>query len=286
MNRLVSLLICAGTLLFVSCSLSPLGSDSGLSGSDVGHNSGTGGGVSFNRPDNLIGDQPSEDSYVRVVVELKSVEEGGPTYNYANTINLKALSSVDIPDIEDGVYDVYAWADSFSSDKDKVPFYNVENLRDISFEAGGYGSFGLGYRTAYYVSQKNVTIDGGALNLDMQLPHGGYEIIMTNPYEKMSAEEKYEVTISYKNYLPSGFNIYNQNVINSVVGVSYSMNLPEVTSQMTELCVGKDIVFCGSRESSVVVDVTICDDEGNVCYQSDPLQVPLERGLVKKVTLM
>ena len=64
------------------------------------------------------------------------------------------------------------------------------------------------------------------------------------------------------------------------------MNLPEVTSQMTELCVGKDIVFCGSRESSVVVDVTICDDEGNVCYQSDPLQVPLERGLVKKVTLM
>ena len=157
----------------------------------------------------------------------------------------------------------------------------------ISCEAADYNAFGLAARTAYYVSQKNVTINGENFSLDMKLPHAGYEILLQNPSEKVGKTGRgFKAKVSYMTYLPSSFNVYNQNVTDSVTSISYSVSLPEITSQMSELCVGKDIVFCGPRGSFETAVVTVSDSEGNVCYQSDSIQISLENGKVRTLTLM
>ena len=288
MNKLISFILCICAVAFTSCGLDPLGKDSESNTSGSGSNN-TGGGdhdMSLTVPGDLLGNAHAEDSYVRLFVELRSVKEGGPTYNYANTINLAALSEVDIPEIKNGVYDVYAWADTFTSIKDKTPFYNVENLAAVSFEAASYKGADTSEREAYYVAQKNVTIDGKLLNIEMKHPHAAYEIVVENPYDKFAgATDGLKAEVTYVNFLPSGFNVFNQNINDSVSGVSYSKSLPIITSQTTELSVGKDIVLCGSKASEITLSVKIKDDSGNVCYESESVKVMLENGKLNKVVL-
>ncbi len=287
MNRFVSLLVCSCALIFASCESDLSGTDSGTSGtSGTGGSETSGTNVSFKRPDALIGDQPADDSYVRLVVQLKSVKEGGPVYNYANTINLNALSSVEIPEIAEGEYNVYAWADSFSSQKDSPSFYNVENLSNIFFGGDGYGSVASGAKTAYYVSQENVKIDGSRLDLDMRLPHGGYRILMTDLYSVLGDKGAgCKAVVTYAGFLPSGFNVYTQRVVDSVPGASYSMSLPEITARNT-ICVAEDIVLCGQNTSQVSVSVKILDKDGEVCWMSDQIMIPLENGKVNEQNIL
>ena len=104
--------------------------------------------------------------------------------------NLNALSSIRILEVKKYVYNLYAWADSFSSDGKMVPFYNVENLNSIYFEVEGYGNVGISSKTACYVSLKDVTIDGEKINLEMKTPHAGYELVMQNPSAKLGKTGK------------------------------------------------------------------------------------------------
>lgn len=288
MNKLLSFFLCICTIAFTSCGLDPLGKDSESDATGSGNNNGSGEDhdISLTVPGGLLGGEHPEDSYVRLFVELRSVVEGGPTYKYANTINLAALSEVDIPEIKNGVYDVYAWADTFSSVKDKTPFYNVENLGAVSFDAVSYRGTDTDEREAYYVAQKNVTIDGKLLDIEMKHPHAAYEIVVENPYDKFAgATDGLKAEVTYVNFLPSGFNVFSQNINDSVSGVSYSKSLPTITSQTTELSVGKDIVLCGSKASEVILSVKIKDGSGNVCYESESVRVMLENGKLNKVVL-
>ena len=292
MKKIFFLLACISisAMLFTSCDPDALDKDNGgstSSESDGGGADDASEGVSFTLPDALIGSRPSDEgSYVRLVVEMRSTEEGGMTYRYSETINLKALYSVEIPEVKHGNYDIYAWADCFSTKKDVDAFYNVEDLSGVSFDREDYPDFDVDSRHAYYVCQSDVKVDGKKLDIDMKRPHAGYTVTLQNPEQVLEVGRGgYTASVRYVTFLPSGFNVYRQLVNDSATDVSYTISLPVIEEDASGLCIAKDIVLCGVKESSVMLMIQIKDNAGDVVYESETIDVSLKNGTVTDVPL-
>lgn len=286
MKRVVYFLACLCAVVFASCDPDFNKPDSGQDSSESGNTGNTGnsdGDVSFEMPDDEIGEKPADDSYVRISVEMKS-QDSDARYRFSEIVNMNALSAVDIPDVPDGKYELYAWADGFSSHKDITFFYDVMEFSCVSFAAGNYAGVSNGAKTAYYVSQRDVVVDGNKrIDFEMKRPHGAYKVTLRNPQDIMEFNKKgYTSVVEYSGFLPSGFNVYNERIVDSVTGAGYTVSLPVITDQTGGVCVAEDIVLC-SNSGTVVLVFTIKDNEGNEVYRSSEVEVRLERGTLIEV---
>lgn len=293
MKRLVALLLCICAIVFVSCDSGMFDKNTGTdsSSSGDGAQSGSVSKIKFDRPDALHGVSPSEDSYVRLTLEMVSTEEGGPTYDYSDIINLNALSSVEIPDIADGTYDIYAWVDNFSPDKDKTPFYNIEGLNEISISTENYATADLESKVAYYVNEKNVVVSGNKeLDIELKFPNGGYSVMLKNPYTKLGkGGSGFKAIVTYPQFVPSAFSIRTEKTIASVTNIGFTMSLPEITEQMEQVCIAKDLVLCKIKNSDgtpatnyVYAVIRIVDGSGETVYESAMLMLTVEPGKVNE----
>ena len=276
---------CLCALVFASCGPDLSGNGNGSGSEDSGSQDGTADKVfSFTIPEGVSGTRPSEDHYARVTVELRSKESDEMSIRFSDTVNLKNLSNVDIPHVKDGKYDLLAWVDCFSTAKDVKPFYDVADLRGVSFDDDGYADCDIVSKTAYYVCEKDVLIEGDK-NLDFTLkcPHGGYKVVLENPGDVMELDKKgYTAVVTYSAFLPSSFNVYMERTSDSHSGVSYTMDISEIKEDTASLCIAEDVVLCG-ESGAVGLVISIMDDSDNVVCQSAQLNIDLQRGAEKEV---
>ncbi len=283
MKKVAYFLACLCALVFASCDLDFNKPDSGQDGSESGNSDHPGCDVSFGMSDDEIGDKPADDSYVRISVEMKS-QDSDARYRFSEIVNMNALSAVDLPDVPDGKYELYAWADGFSSNKDITFFYDVMEFSHVSFAAENYAGVSIDAKTAYYVSQKDVVVDGNKrIDFEMKRPHGAYKVTLSNPQDIMELNKKgYTAVVEYNEYLPSGFNVYNERIVDSVIGTSYTVSLPVITDQTGTVCVAEDIVLCAAS-GNLLLAFNIKDPEGNVVYRSSVLDIRLKRGTLVEI---
>lgn len=287
MKRIAYCLACICAAVFASCDPDFNKQDPGQNGSgseNSGNSGNSGADVSFGMSDDLIGNKPADDSYVRITVEMRSQGTDGQMYWFSEVVNMNALSAVDIPQVPDGKYELYAWADGFSSDKDITFFYDVTDFRCVSFASKNYAGVGKDMKTAYYVSQKDVVVDGNKrIDFDMKRPHAAYKVTLQHPERVMELNKKgYKAVVQYQGFLPSAFNVCNENIVDSVSGAGYTVSLPEITDQTTSICVAEDVVLCG-QTGKISLVFSIKDSADEVVYTSPAMEVYLNRGTLVEV---
>ncbi len=241
-----------------------------------------------NRPDDIMGTIRSEGSYARVTIELRKKNADGsfsqiPEYRFSRRVDLNSLSAVDLPKgIAPDTYQLLGWADCFSSDKEEQPFYDIENLKGVSFDKDAYSGSDLEDRTAYYACQE-VNIDGKtAFEVDLKIPHGGYKVILQNPGAILREGEKYTVVTRYNQYFPSSINLATERVNDSISGLSHTTTISGVTEQTNELCICKDLILCGKTSTSVLLEFFINDKDGMPVMDPILINIGISQGEISE----
>lgn len=93
--------------------------------------------------------------------------------------------------------------------------------------------------------------------------------------------EKYTVVFFYSGYMPNAYNMMEGKPCDSATGVKFSSAISAIDNHDARL--GFDYVFVNGEESSVMVTVALCDEEGTQLSISRQIEVPIKRSMLTTV---
>jgi hypothetical protein len=188
--------------------------------------------------------------------------------------------------VPEGTYTIMVWTDYIPTNTNNAPFYNADDFTEITLNTDNYIG-GTDYRDAYCGMQtltvptqnpdSNVTVD-----VAMTRPLAKFELITTDVEQFMQRVgttniSTYRVRLVYTGYLPSSFNMFTAQPIDSTLGVWFASAISTLDGG-TEALLASDYVFVNGNESAVSAAVQIVDAAGTVLSQSQSVRIPIARG--------
>ena len=195
-------------------------------------------------------------------------------------------------------YHVEVWADWIQGD---IPFYSTADFSSIGVVTNPYygadihrdafcGSFDIDL-SAYHANLSIATAE-----VTLHRPNARFAFISTDREEFLrywAAEialndgtgvkdpdsidlDTFRVRISYPQYMPSEYNMYEGEVTDSATGVWFETSMAKLKDGTVE--VGWDWVLATEETSSVVVSVEFLDDKGTLINKIDNLLIPIAPG--------
>lgn len=215
--------------------------------------------------------------------------------------NLSYLDfSIDI-DLKPGNYDVYAWAQICNSSGNIPLFYDSSNFSRIVETDPNIGDSeyknALRGMTSFTVENSGNLLSPTTGTIVLTRPLARYQLIASDlhdfienqPEEQRASDpakhsasddlsrffENYRVRISYSGYLPTVFDAYANNPVDSSVGISFEGPINVISD--SEALLAFDYVMVNGDESAVSIVIGIYDLEGNPISSSNPIEIPTKR---------
>lgn len=193
------------------------------------------------------------------------------------------------------VYDFVFWAD-FVNEEDGTAFYNVENLKNITYASTvSAQKLADDAADAYYKKEEvDLTQSSKSLDVTLQRPFGKIRLIATDILDRnnQQTEKPKTVTIDFGNALiPTAFNAFEGKVIEGSAAVAGEVNfLANKETTMVNNQEKKDVYLLGINyifESSAIpsysMDVTVTSDEGNIIGQRSLSSIPVQENKLTTV---
>lgn len=209
-------------------------------------------------------------------------------------------------DVPAGDWDIYVWNDYADAAKASL-FYNAEDFSHIQYLYPYRGD--SEYKDAFVgmisvsvpvSTQADVPVSGRIL---LERPLAAYGFIATD-YQQFIINEirrrgtspnmapaadptlipdldRYYVKISYTAFLPSVYNIFVGNPIDSTTGVSFTAPLRALNNDQAML--GFDYIFVNGKNSTVKVALQIYDPDDNLIGSTNSIDVPIERSQFTRI---
>ena len=192
------------------------------------------------------------------------------------------------------VYDFVFWADFVK--KDGTAFYNVEDLKDITYASTvSAQSLANDAADAYYKKEVvDLTQSSKSLDVRLQRPFGKIRLIATDVLDgnNKQTEIPKTVTIDFGNAsIPTAFNAFEGKVIEGrtedagVVKFPASKETTMVNNQEKKdvYLLGINYIFESSAIPSYSMDVTVTSDQGNTIGQRSLSSIPVQENKLTTV---
>ena len=193
------------------------------------------------------------------------------------------------------VYDFVFWADFVK--KDGTAFYNVDNLKNITYASTEVSAQELAddAADAYYKKEEvDLTQSSKSLDVKLQRPFGKIRLIATDVLDgnNKQTEIPETVTIDFGNALiPTAFNAFEGKVIEGstedagVVNFLANKETTMVNNQEKKdvYLLGINYIFESSAIPSYSMDVTVTSDKGNIIGQRSLSSIPVQENKLTTV---
>ena len=128
--------------------------------------------------------------------------------------------------------------------------------------------------------------------IQLERPLAKIELITTdvikylNKLEQMKSVrpagiEDFTVQLGYTGYFPTGFNVVSNRPNEAVTGIQFT-SVPIVISN-NEACLAFDYVLVNGMESSVTLEMVICNEKGQEVNRVSGVEVPVRRNRITTV---
>lgn len=208
---------------------------------------------------------------------------------------------LDVPPMN---YRLEAWADWAYDDR---VFYNAADFDEIAVNTKPYT--GASPLRDAFCGAKDIDLSGytgnhsiATASITLHRPNARFNFISTDREEFLDywASQvamnngttvkdpdaidlsKIKVVVTYPQYMPSTYDLREEEVTDSATGVSFETGI--TTLKDGSLLVAWDYVLASGDESSVVVSLAFYDEDGTLINRIDGVQVPLSPGLVTNIT--
>lgn len=203
-----------------------------------------------------------------------------------------------------GEYDVYVWSDVCDSDTKESLFYDTSNFGAISYTLPYKGD--SNYKDAFR-GMKSFSIPNSiyrqptareVINLDRPLARyifiatdledfverettrgkmrtGEAEKSVANEGKVRANLEDYTVKVIYPLYMPSVFDNFRNNPIDSWTDISFNCIMDQISDEEAQLAM--DYVMVNGEESGVQVMLEVYDPDGIVIARTNSFTIPTKR---------
>lgn len=217
-------------------------------------------------------------------------------------------------EIMEGEYRFYVWVDYVKAGTEENTFYEADAFNYVKVAGSEDGKEHTGnsdYRDAF-VGHQDVEVIRFGINdepvnatIEMYRPVSKIVLVTTDledwktkitlaemkkaqqsgakPQDKQFEVDfsKYTIRIHYPQWMPNAFNIGADHTAWSAANVYFDSKLIQLSTN--EASLGFDYIFANSDDASVVMAVSVYDEEGTLLSRTNDIMVELERG---KVTLV
>lgn len=191
-------------------------------------------------------------------------------------------------------YTVAAWVD-YLDESDN--FYDVTDLSAVKINSDYHGSndsdnafVGIAeIDLTSYSNQRNAQV---VEIIPLECPFAKIRIIatdaekflmrtMANRDTKATDISTFTVRFTYPGFLPTSFNIFQNNPNDAATGVAFTSDITLL--EPSEYLLGYDYVFVNGNESAVLLDLTVFDGYGDVINSVSDISIPVARSKVTTV---
>lgn len=237
----------------------------------------------------ILKNQLVAQDYTNEFVFKKDISEG-----YAQEMTLE---------LAPGDYSIVVWSDLVEN-SNVTPYYNANAFEEISLqgEHAACNDYRDAFRGRGNISLVSDIVESSPckIEINMQRPLAKFEFITSDLTEFIRKEtarlkkynalkspsddepvpskvriEDYEVVFSYVGFMPNRYSIFTDKPVDSATGVVFRTSLK--SGDNNETSIGFDYVFVNGTESSVTIQIGICDPDGQCISLTDPIKVPLKR---------
>lgn len=218
-------------------------------------------------------------------VFIRNLEEG---YDFETLIELTQ-----------GNYNIMVWSDFLENEND-ASYYNTDQFYQITLQGGEEHPACTDYRDAFSGTTM-VALSGdiyekepASFEIEMKRPIAKFEFISDDVEEFIEKEtikiqqnintnvttsnvclDDYIVTIYYVGYMPNTYSLFTDKPTNSQTGIMFSSTVTQINNK--EASLGFDYVFVKDNVSSITVQVSISNKNGEKLSTSLPINIPLKR---------
>lgn len=237
----------------------------------------------------LLKNQLVSQDYSNELIFTKDIADG---YDHEMTLELAP-----------GDYSIMVWSDLVENSSVN-PYYNASAFGEISLqgEHAACNDYRDAFRGKGNISLVSDVVESNPCELEiaMQRPLAKFEFVTNDLTEFIRREtarllkgnaskllsddeptaakvriEDYEVVFRCVGFMPDTYSIFTDKPVDSSTGVVFSSSLKAIKEGETSL--GFDYVFVNGTESSVTLQIGICDPDDLCISLTDPIKVPLKR---------
>jgi hypothetical protein len=192
------------------------------------------------------------------------------------------------------------FTDDFLENENDASYYNTDQFYQITLQGGEEHPACTDYRDAFSGTTM-VSLSGdiyekepASFEIEMKRPIAKFEFISDDVEEFIEKEttkiqqnintnaatnnvclDDYIVTIYYVGYMPNTYSLFTDKPTNSQTGIMFSSTVTQINN--TEVSLGFDYVFVKDNISSITVQISISNKNGEKLSTSLPINVPLKR---------
>lgn len=194
-------------------------------------------------------------------------------------------------------YIFLVWVDYQPAESDNS-YYNADMLHTIQLtnphisNTDGRDAFVCNKRIdlSLYAGERNVELSE---ILTLHRPLARYELITDDIGKYIDQQIKgaksadvadlkdYTVKVSYRGYLPTGFDAITDKPDDAATGIAYDAKFTSITD--TAAVIAFDYIFTNETDSFVIVDIQIYNKEGVLVNESNGIRIPYRRNVKTKV---
>ncbi len=189
-----------------------------------------------------------------------------------------------------GEFDVRIWGD-YSENETEDYHYNTSNLKDVkilpkeSYWANTDTRDCFGFATTI-----NISKEGKTENYTLHRPLAKYKIVANDieKYNEIRVKRGYppleelKIYVMYSGFFPAGYNILDKTLTASSEGYKYTAGVTEIDDK--KAVVAKDFVLVNGKESSVVVNITFKDANGNTVSGVNGIKINYKAGYLTTIS--
>lgn len=207
---------------------------------------------------------------------------------FATKVNDEGLYSTSVI-LPSGSYNLCVWSD-YAIEPDKDNHYITADLRKVRVQPMENYIANADTRDAFSQTV-SVTVDAENQNkqITMNRPLAKYCLVATDvaQYEAEREEkqlpplDELSITVVYNSYMPCAYNIAEGQPNDSKMGYRYTSAFSGQNEQ--EVTVGKDFIFVGDNQSSVMVSVLFKDKDGKIISRASGIDINYRAGYLTTV---
>lgn len=205
--------------------------------------------------------------------------------------NVGDLEHTEKVDLEEGTYRLLAWVDYVGHDSTLDLYYNASDLSGITVNGEWQGNVTL--KDAFIGCDTLKVIRYGSevapvkAEFELERPVAAFQLMTTDVdkfISKMMAAkadasvnlEDYYAKISYTSYIPNTYDLVEDVIRDSKKG--YTFTAPVVQLSEKEATIGFDYIMIPAKGTTIGLNLSFYDKDGNDLGSSGDIEVPLKRG--------